>query len=178
MTPARSAVVSSFRCSRSSRSFSAFSPRSTTAAIGRSARNRVATIQPNSGPRAAIFLPAMNLDRREGMLTGHDTRSYRSVTGKSLSGRYPMRKALGALGVLVMLAACQAESPSAEPERKTARRPPPPACDQARATLERRQREGAFLFEDSGEAMTDRQSWMRLDETSRELIIGTLAVLA
>jgi hypothetical protein len=89
-----------------------------------------------------------------------------------------MRKALGALGVLVMLAACQAESPSAEPERKTARRPPQPACDQARATLERRQREGAFLFEDSGEAMTDRQSWMRLDESSRELIIETLAVLA
>jgi hypothetical protein len=77
-----------------------------------------------------------------------------------------------------MLAACQAEPPAPEPERKSARRPPQPACDQARADLERRGRDAALLFEDNGEAMTDRRSWMRLNESGRNGLIGQLAVVA
>jgi len=89
-----------------------------------------------------------------------------------------MRMALGALTGLAALLACQAEPPAAEPERKAVRRPPEPACDQGRAELARRERSGAFLFEESGEAMTDRRSWMRLDEASRDDVIATLAVVA
>ena len=87
--------------------------------------------------------------------------------------------ALGAFtAVAALLAACQAEPPAAEPERKAVRRPPEPACDQARSELSRRERGGTFLFEESGEAMTDRRSWMRLDEAGRDDIIRTLAVVA
>jgi hypothetical protein len=90
-----------------------------------------------------------------------------------------MRVALSAFaGIAAMLAACQSEPPAPEPETKAARRPPQPACDQARAELARRERRGAFLFEESGEAMTDRSTWMRLDQSSRDELIRTLAVVA
>ena len=90
-----------------------------------------------------------------------------------------MRMALGAVtGMAALLAACQAEPPAAEPERKSVRRPPEPACDQARADLSRREQGGTFLFEESGEAMTDRESWIRLNEAGRDDIIQTLAVVA
>ncbi|WP_129793662.1 hypothetical protein [Sphingosinicella sp. CPCC 101087] len=90
-----------------------------------------------------------------------------------------MKIQLGILsGALAALAACQADPPPPDPERKSARRPPEPACEQARADLERRGRDGTFLFEDSGEAMTERDAWMRLNESRRDGLIGQLAVVA
>jgi hypothetical protein len=87
--------------------------------------------------------------------------------------------ALGALtAIAALLAACQDEPPAAEPESKAVRRPPEPACDQARAELARKERGGTFLFEESGEAMTDRRSWMNLRDAGRDEIIRTLAVVA
>ena len=90
-----------------------------------------------------------------------------------------MRKALGAWAAFAsLLAACQAEPPAAEPERKAIRRPPQPACEQAQRDLSRRERDGEFLFEENGEAMVGGRSWMRLDESYRNEIIETLAVVA
>ena len=85
--------------------------------------------------------------------------------------------ALVALASIVMLAACQSEPPPPEPNRKAARRPPPPACEQARSDLQRRERDGEFLFEENGEAMVDRLWWLRLDQSRQDELIATLAVV-
>jgi len=89
-----------------------------------------------------------------------------------------MKRAVAAclLASAVALPACQAEAPK-EPER-AARRPPEPACQRARATLNRQGRDGRFLFEETGEGMIVRESWLRLHEGGRYRLIEQLAVVA
>ena len=93
-----------------------------------------------------------------------------------------MRRAFGAkaaaAAMAALLVACQGGTPAAEPEGKSVRRPPQPACDQARTALTQWERDRGFLFEESGEAMVDRQSWMRLGDSARDEVIETLAVVA
>ena len=87
-----------------------------------------------------------------------------------------MRRGIVALpAVALALAACRAEPPP-EPERE-ARRPPEPACERARASLQRRSRDGTFLFEENGTAMIDRNDWLRLDEGGRDRLVERLAVV-
>jgi hypothetical protein len=77
---------------------------------------------------------------------------------------------------MALLAGCRSEPP-AEPERAAARRPPPPACEQARSELQRRERNGDFLFEESGEAMVDRMQWLGLNQSAQNEVITKLAVV-
>ena len=85
--------------------------------------------------------------------------------------------AIIAFASLATLIGCGSDAPPSEAERPAARRPPQPACDQARGELQRRERGGHFLFEESGEAMVDRAQWLRLDEFSRDEMIEKLAVV-
>ena len=86
------------------------------------------------------------------------------------------RLAVPALLVTIALAACNSQP--APPPEAPATRPPPPACDQARRTLDGRGGEGSFLFEESGTAMVSRRDWMSMSESGRDELIETLAVLA
>lgn len=79
--------------------------------------------------------------------------------------------------VAMLLASCGSEQPVAEPERP-ARRPPEQACDQARAQLNRESRDGEFLFEESGSALVDRATWLRMNRSRQDDLIEKLAVLA
>jgi hypothetical protein len=85
--------------------------------------------------------------------------------------------ASAALAIAVLLPSCGTEQPAAAPERP-ARRPPEQACDQARAELGRESRSGDFLFEESGSAMVDRTTWLRMDRSRQDDLIEKLAVLA
>ena len=78
----------------------------------------------------------------------------------------------------VALTGCSSE-PAAVPEQPE-RRPSQARCDQAQASLEAegRSRSSGFLFEQHGEAMIDRERWMRMNESDRERLIDSLAVLA
>lgn len=90
-----------------------------------------------------------------------------------------MGKGFGTLAAMAaLLAACQAESPAPEPKAKSARRPPEPACQQARRDLSRRERDLAFIFGQDGQAMTERRSWMRLEERQQNEVIETMAIVA
>jgi hypothetical protein len=72
---------------------------------------------------------------------------------------------------------CCTSEAAPEPE-PPATRPPQPACDQARSTLERRSRDGAFLFEESGTAMVSVRDWTSMNQSSRDRLMETLAVIA
>lgn len=81
------------------------------------------------------------------------------------------------LPIALLLSSCGTEQPAPEPERP-ARRPPEQACDQARAELNRESRGGEFLFEESGSALVDRTTWLRMDRSRQDDLIEKLAVLA
>jgi len=87
-----------------------------------------------------------------------------------------MRISAVAALVAFVLAACGSDPPP--PRERQARRPPQPACEQARATLERQGRDGGILFDPSGEAMIERATWMELGDSGRDRIVETLAVIA
>ena len=85
-------------------------------------------------------------------------------------------RAAGALAAALALAACGSEPPPA-PE-PPARRPPEPACAQARTELDQQGRGGQLLFEETGEAMISQQSWIRMSDPQRDALVGRLAVIA
>jgi len=89
-----------------------------------------------------------------------------------------MKRAVAAclMASAAALPGCQAETPK-EPERG-ARRPPEPACERARRSLNRQGRDGSFLYEETGAAMIDRENWLRLNEGGRDRLIEQLAVVA
>lgn len=93
------------------------------------------------------------------------------------TGKLRPTPAPAALALALLLAGGCGPEPEPAPERP-ARRPAEPACDQARAELDRQSRGGNFLYEDSGEAMIDQARWIRMSEDRREALIGPLATLA
>ena len=77
---------------------------------------------------------------------------------------------------VLALAACGSEPPP--PPEAPARRPPEPACAQARTELGQQGRGGRLLFEETGEAMMEHESWIRMSDAQRDALVGRLAVIA
>ena len=82
------------------------------------------------------------------------------------------------LAALLLLPSCGAEPQPAPQDERPVRRPPEPACDRARSTLDRQSRDGSLLYEQNGVAMVERGDWLRMDEGSRDRLIERLAVVA
>ena len=82
------------------------------------------------------------------------------------------------LAALLLLPSCGAEPRQDPRDERPIRRPPEPACERARSTLDRQSRDGGLLYEESGEAMIERGDWLRMDEGSRDRLTERLAVVA
>jgi hypothetical protein len=82
------------------------------------------------------------------------------------------------LAAMLLMPACGTEPQLPPQDERPVRRPPEPACERARSTLDRQSRDGSLLYEDSGAAMVERGDWLRMDEGSRDRLIERLAVVA
>lgn len=82
------------------------------------------------------------------------------------------------LAALLLLPSCGAEPEPPPRDERPIRRPPEPACERARSTLDRQGRDGSLLYEQDGTAMVERGDWLRMDEGSRDRLIERLAVVA